>query len=230
MTTRAAYPERTKADRNLRDGIAVSIDAPVRPQTACPRTARPQTGRRWATEIPVRDDARERSRFPVTDYADNFEAEAGPAARGADQYAADQRSTGQHGADQGGAEQRSAEQRSAEQRSAEQWARAMFEGAPVGLRTFLVRTWPLLGVRLGPLHSAGYVLGWRILKSTPDFVVLQARSGAGVTIRLVVQTDGRSVLAGTFVRCQGLPGRALWFAIAPIHRLVVSRLLGEATR
>ena len=106
----------------------------------------------------------------------------------------------------------------------------MLEGAPVGLRTFLVRTWPLFGVRLGPLHAPGYVLGWRILKSTPDFVVLQARSGAGVTVRLVVQTDGHSVLAGTFVRCQGLLARALWFAIAPIHRLVVSRLLGEATR
>jgi Protein of unknown function (DUF2867) len=146
-------------------------------------------------EIPVRDDARERSRFPVTDYADNFEAEAGGAPRGA-----------------------------------EQWARAMFEGAPVGLRTFLVRTWPLLGVRLGPLHSAGYVLGWRILKSAPDFVVLQARSGAGITVRLVIQTDGRSVLAGTFVRCEGLLARAAWFALAPIHRLVMSRLLGEATR
>lgn len=175
----------------------MSIDAPVGPQTVHSETVRPATDRKWATEIPVRDDARERSRFPVTDYADNFETEA---------------------------------EVSTAPRSAEQWARVMFEGAPVGLRTLLVRTWPLLGVRLGPLYSAGYVLGWRILKSTPDFVVLQARSGAGITVRLVVQTDGRSVLAGTFVRCQGLLARALWFAIAPIHRLVLSRLLGEATR
>jgi Protein of unknown function (DUF2867) len=115
-------------------------------------------------------------------------------------------------------------------RSAEQWARAMFEGAPVGMRTFLVRTWPLFGVRLGPLHTADYVLGWRIVKNTPDFVVLQVRSAAGVTVRLVVQAGEGSVLAGTFVRCEGLPGRVLWFAIAPIHRLVMSRLLGEATR
>jgi hypothetical protein len=163
----------------------VSTDAPR-------RTA---IRRRWATEIPVRDDIRELSRFPVTDYADSFQVKADNAAR-----------------------------------SAEQWARAMFEGAPVGLRTFLVRTWPLFGVRLGPLHSAGYVLGWRILKSTPDFVVLQASSGAGVTVRLVVMADGATVLAGTFVRCKGLFGRAVWFGIAPIYRLVVSRLLGEATR
>jgi hypothetical protein len=163
----------------------VSIDAPV-------RTA---TGRRWATEIPVREDVRALSRFPATDYADNFEAGTDGAAR-----------------------------------TAEQWARAMLEGAPVGMRTFLVRTWPLFGVRLGPLHTGGYVLGWRIVKSTPEFVVLQVRSAAGVTIRLVVQAGASRVLAGTFVRCEGLPGRVLWFAVAPIHRLVVSRLLGEATR
>lgn len=163
----------------------MSIDAPVRTATA----------RRWATEIPVRDDVRALSRFRFADYADNFEAETHDTAR-----------------------------------TAEQWARAMLEGAPVGMRTFLVRTWPLFGVRLGPLHAAGYVLGWRIIKNTAEFVVLQVRSAAGVTVRLVVQAGDGKVLAGTFVRCEGLPGRVIWFAIAPIHRLVVSRLLGEATR
>jgi hypothetical protein len=177
----------------------VSIDAP----------ARTATGRRWATEIPVREEVRALARFPATDYADNFEAETDGAAR-----------------------------------TAEQWARAMFEGAPVGMRTFLIRTWPLFGVRLGPPRTGGYVLGWRIVKNTPEFVVLQVRSAAGVTVRLVVQAGGGTVQAdgglvqgaggtvqaGTFVRCEGLLGRVLWFAIAPIHRLVVSRLLGEATR
>lgn len=163
----------------------MSVDAP----------ARTATGRRWATEVPVRDDVRALSRFPSPDYADNFEAGTGNASR-----------------------------------TAEHWARAMFEGAPVGLRTFLIRTWPLFGVRLGPAYTAGYVLGWRIVKNTPDYVVLQLRSAAGVTVRLVVQADGGTVLAGTFVRCEGLLGRVLWFAVAPIHRLVMSRLLGEATR
>jgi Protein of unknown function (DUF2867) len=163
----------------------VSIDAPE-------RTA---AGRRWATEVPVREDVRALSRFPSADYADNFEAETDGAAR-----------------------------------TAEQWARAMFEGAPVGMRTFLIRTWPLFGVRLGPLHTGGYVLGWRIVKNTPDSVVLQVRSAAGVTVRLVVGAGRDRVVAGTFVRCEGLLSRVLWFAIAPIHRLVVSRLLGEATR
>jgi hypothetical protein len=163
----------------------VSIDAPE-------RTA---TGRRWAIEVPVRADVRALARFPAIDYADNFEAETGGAAR-----------------------------------TAEQWARAILEGAPVGMRTFLVRTWPLFGVRLGPLHTGGYVLGWRIVKNTPEFAVLQVRSAAGITVRLVVRAGAGRVLAGTFVRCEGLPGRVLWFAIAPIHRLVISRLLGEATR
>ncbi len=114
-------------------------------------------------------------------------------------------------------------------RSAEEWARTILEDAPGTVRTFLVCTWRLLGVQLGPARSAGYVLGWRILKNTPDFVVLQARSGAGVTVRLVVQADSARLLFGTFVRCEGLLSRIVWFGAAPIYRLIVSWLLGEAT-
>ena len=164
----------------------MSVDAPGR------GAARP---RQWAREIPVRDDLRAISRFPATDYADNFEIKVSAVAR-----------------------------------TPEQWARAVFEGAPAPMRLFLVGGWRALGVRLGPQRSARHVLGWRIVKNSPDVIVLQARSVVGVTVRLVLRVGIPSLYFATFVRSDGLLGRAVWYAIAPIHRLVISRLLGLAKR
>lgn len=113
-------------------------------------------------------------------------------------------------------------------RTAEQWARAVFEGAPARLRMFVTFGWRVLGVQLAPPRVAGHVQGWRIVKNSPGAVVLQARSLAGLTARLVLQTDGSMLRFATFVRCDGLFGRAVWFGVAPLHRLIVSRLLGDA--
>ncbi|HEY2579630.1 MAG TPA: DUF2867 domain-containing protein [Streptosporangiaceae bacterium] len=115
-------------------------------------------------------------------------------------------------------------------RTAEQWARAVFEGAPAGMRMLLTGGWRLLGVQLAPPRVAGYVQGWRIVKNSPDAVVLQARSIAGLTARLVLQADAPVLRFATFVRCDGLIGRAIWFGVAPLHRLIVSRLLGDAAQ
>jgi hypothetical protein len=156
----------------------------------------------WATEIPVRADLRALSRFPYTDYEDTFEVAIAPG-----------------------------------RRTAEQWARAVFEGAPAGMRTLLSIGWRLIGLQLAPPRLTGHVLGWRIVKNSPDVVVLQARSIAGLTTRLVLQVDAVGCDSGqsstelrfaTFVRCDGLVGKALWFGVAPLHRLVVSRVLGGA--
>lgn len=115
-------------------------------------------------------------------------------------------------------------------RTAEQWARAVFEGAPAGMRMLLTGGWRLLGIQLAPPRVAGHVQGWRIVKNSPDVVVLQARSPAGLTARLVLQADAPVLRFGTFVRCDGLIGRAAWFGFAPIHRLIMSRLLGDAAK
>jgi hypothetical protein len=114
------------------------------------------------------------------------------------------------------------------QRTAEQWARVVFERAPAGLRMFVTFGWRVLGIQLAPPRVAGHVQGWRIVKNSPDAVVLQARSLAGLTARLVLRVDESVLRFGTFVRCDGLFGRAVWFGVAPLHRLVVSRLLGDA--
>lgn len=113
-------------------------------------------------------------------------------------------------------------------RTAEQWARAVFEGAPAGTRMLLTGGWRLLGVQLAPPRVARHVQGWRIVKNSPDAVVLQARSITGLTARLVLQADQSMLRFGTFVRCDGLIGRAVWFGVAPLHRLIMSRLLGDA--
>ena len=117
---------------------------------------------------------------------------------------------------------------SARGRTAEQWARLVFEGAT--MRRLLILWWRLLGFQLGPRRSAQHVLGWRIVKNTPDVIVLQARSLAGFTGRLVLAPGGSRLVYGTFVRCDGLLAKALYYGMAPFHRLLVSRVLGDAAQ
>jgi len=178
--------------------------------------------RHWAAEVPVDDGLRELARFPQTDYADTFEAstvEASTVEADAGEADAGEADAGE--ADVGGG---------AEQYTPEEWARAMFEDTRRLMRMFLRLGWRLLGIQLAPVGTPGHVLGWRIVKNAPDFVVLQTRSGLGLTTRLVLHSGGHPTLRfGTFVRCDGLIGRAAWFGVAPLHRLIVSHLLGEAT-
>jgi hypothetical protein len=115
-------------------------------------------------------------------------------------------------------------------RTAEQWARTVFEGATVAMQRLLILWWRLLGFQLGPRQSAEHVLGWRIVKNSPDVIVLQARSLAGFTGRLVLAPGSSRLVYGTFVRCDGLAAKALCLFVAPLHRLLVSRVLGDAAQ
>lgn len=174
--------------------------------------------RRWAAEVPVDDGLRALAKFPQTDYADTFEASTvGASTVGASTVEA---STGEAGPGDGAA-----------QRTPEDWARAMFEDTGRLMRMFLLVSWRLLGIQLAPVGTPGHVLGWRIVKNAPDFVVLQTRSGLGLTTRLVLRSDDPATLRfGTFIHCDGLIGKAAWFGVAPLHRLIISHLLGEAAR
>src|SRR4051812_47227226 len=63
-------------------------------------------------------------------------------------------------------------------RSSEQWGRAAWEGAPAPLRWFILAGWRfVLGLRLGPGHSADHILGWQIVDRPPEETVCQLRSG-----------------------------------------------------
>ena len=113
-------------------------------------------------------------------------------------------------------------------RSPEQWARAVFEGAPTPLRWFIVLGWRVaLGLRLGPRQSPSYVLGWKILSTTPDVVVLGVESFL-LRAQLVIRVHESQVLHATFVHYERRAARVVWTVAAPIHRLVIPFLLRHA--
>ncbi|HEY1916638.1 MAG TPA: DUF2867 domain-containing protein [Streptosporangiaceae bacterium] len=115
-------------------------------------------------------------------------------------------------------------------RTAEQWARVVFEDATTAVQRLLIVWWRLLGFQLGPRQSGQHVLGWRIVRNSPDVIVLQSRSLAGFTGRLVLAPRGTRLVYGTFVRCDGLLAKIVCLGVAPIHRLLVSRVLGDAAQ
>jgi uncharacterized protein DUF2867 len=115
-------------------------------------------------------------------------------------------------------------------RPAEDWARATFEGAPGLIRRLLVLSWSVgLGLRLGPRPSREHVLGWSIIRSNAGSVELAARSRL-MAARNVVDVTGSTVRWTTTVQFTRWPGRILWVVAAPIHHLVIARLLGRAGR
>ncbi len=116
------------------------------------------------------------------------------------------------------------------QRSGEQWARAVLEGAPLRVRAGLLRGWCLLGLRIGWPRSRGRVLGWRIRRAAPDFVLLAAGSRIGMPGELLFKRERDGLLFATFVQQRTALARAVWGRAGPAHRAIVSSLLTQACR
>jgi Protein of unknown function (DUF2867) len=115
-------------------------------------------------------------------------------------------------------------------RTAEQWARAILEDAPAVTRSALLRGWSTLGLQLGPTGSDGFVLGWEVRRSTPDFVLLGASgSRLGLSAELLVKRDGEWLLFDTFVQKENCLARAAWAGVEPVHGPVVRQLLQQAS-
>jgi hypothetical protein len=112
----------------------------------------------------------------------------------------------------------------------EQWLRAMLEGAPLATRKALRWTWRALGLRLGPESSSGLVCGWELRRSTPDHVLLGARSRIGMPAELLLQRREDSLLFDTFVRHGNPLARVVWAGTVPRHRPVVRSILERAAR
>ena len=115
-------------------------------------------------------------------------------------------------------------------RTGEQWARAMLTDAPRRVRARLVCGWSVLGLRLGPPWSPRCVLGWRVRRGGPDWVLLGARSWAGMPGELLFRPEPRGVLFATFVQQDNPAARARWARVAPTHQRVVRSLLTHAAR
>jgi hypothetical protein len=115
-------------------------------------------------------------------------------------------------------------------RTAEQWVRRGLEGAPSALRGGVVVVHRyLLGFRLGPLSAPDHVLGWRIVTSQPDVVLLEAVSPLGRGVIVGRRPDPGSTVLTTFLfRTRPVPARIIWAFLGPVHRRIAPYLLERA--
>jgi hypothetical protein len=118
----------------------------------------------------------------------------------------------------------------ASERDALAWARAMLEDAPAGTRQTLDKGWKALQIRRGPVGAPDHVLGWPVLDAAPGRAVLGSTSRLGFDVRLVFETDDRSVTMSTLMKYTSPLGRLVWAGIAPGHRRVVPALLRSAVK
>lgn len=117
----------------------------------------------------------------------------------------------------------------AKDRTGEEWARAILQDAPILKRSALVLGWSSLGLRLGSVRSDRYVLGWKVLASTPSFALLGAGSYLGLPAQLLVKRQRQSLLFCTFVQQENAIARAVWAGVEPVHRRVVPNVLEQAS-
>jgi hypothetical protein len=116
-------------------------------------------------------------------------------------------------------------------RTPEDWARATFEGAPGPVRTILRLGWRWgLGLRLGPFPAPGHVLGWPVLESGPDRMVLGVRSAVLGPCRLVFDAGAGRLLLTTAIRYEHRISRPVWTVVAPVHRVLTRLLVTHAAR
>jgi hypothetical protein len=114
--------------------------------------------------------------------------------------------------------------------SPEQWARAVFEGAPRGLRVFFVVGWRAgLGLRLDSSQSAANILGWSIRQSDPTHVVFEAESRILSAQNTVIVGD-TTVTWITVVRYRKPPARVLWALARQLHQQIIPWSLRRADR
>ncbi|MCW3066086.1 MAG: hypothetical protein JWN32_3258 [Solirubrobacterales bacterium] len=119
---------------------------------------------------------------------------------------------------------------SSQSRTGEEWARAILEDAPTVIRRQLRWGWFALGLKLGSTGSGRFVLGWEVLRTTPDFALLAASSRLGMPAELLFERGQDTLLVATFVEQQNPIARAMWAAVAPRHRRVVPYLLERGAR
>lgn len=113
----------------------------------------------------------------------------------------------------------------ARERTGEGWARAMLEEVPPATRAALRAGWSALGLQPAPDDAGPLLLGWEIRESTPDHVLLAARSRLGFCGELLFKRHRGKLLFATFVQIDTRTARATWTGAAPGHRIVVRRLL-----
>jgi hypothetical protein len=88
----------------------------------------------------------------------------------------------------------------------------------------------LLGFDLGPTNSSGHLFGWRIARSTPVHLHLQARGGR-MDGDMLWRFQADQLVLTTFVRfAQPLRARLVWAWAGRLHRGSVPLLLARAAQ
>ena len=116
-----------------------------------------------------------------------------------------------------------------DERTMESLARAALEDVPLALRVVILAAHRfVLRFRLGPLSSVAHVLGWRIVTSAPDCVVLEA-DGPLIRGVMVGRRSGPSVtVLETFVFYHQPAARPVWTVVGVLHRRIAPILLRRA--
>jgi hypothetical protein len=84
----------------------------------------------------------------------------------------------------------------------------------------------VLGFRLGPASSPDHIIGWSIMRSDADEVLLAADGPLMHGELDLRRQDGRRAVLTTRVHFRHqLAGRAVWFMVGPLHRAIAPQLM-----
>lgn len=117
-------------------------------------------------------------------------------------------------------------------RSAEQAFRDALGDEPGALGAFVPAVHShLLRLRLGPYSSPGHVIGWAIVRSDHDELVLEA-GGPLMRGQLTLRReDGRHAVLTTRLHYRHkIAARMLWVVVGPLHRALAPRLMKRSAR
>jgi hypothetical protein len=109
---------------------------------------------------------------------------------------------------------------------AEQWARAVLEEGPAVRRFGFIPWRVLLGLRLGPSGTPGYVHGWTIADDDENWIRLEATSWL-MTCNAVAYIEDDQVSVALFVRYDNPVAAGWWRALSPVHRRLMPVILRQ---
>ena len=102
---------------------------------------------------------------------------------------------------------------------------------PGGLGRLVLRVHRhVLRFRLGPFASSDHAIGWRIVRSDHDEVVLTT-DGPLMRGRLTLRRDGaRAVLTTQLFYHRTAAARTVWAAVGPLHRALAPAVMEHSAR
>jgi hypothetical protein len=115
-------------------------------------------------------------------------------------------------------------------RSAEEVARAALEQAPRAVRWIIhsVHRY-VVRFRLGPSSSRTHVIGWKIVSSQPEAIVLETASPLVRAVIVARRTDPTVAVATTYLFfARPTAARIVWAVVGPLHRRIAPYLLERA--